>query len=276
MAEQLGRVLAQVKVQGLERSAARVAEQLGRPAAMTVLYTDDPAERRFVEIKQRTFREAGLQLTGVALPRDADTAHVLARIAAANADAAVHGTFLQFPLPVRVDGQRCGDAIEPRKDIDAAGSVNLGRLLAGAPAYVPAAPASVFALLHAALGELRGTSIVIAGELGVLERCLVVLGISHGATVCVLAPHDPALPDAAAGAEAMVITGSLPPGDAFRHPRSGAVLLDAGYFLPPRPREWLSARTISQLGAYLPQYGNVGPLTVAFLIESVLQAATQR
>src|SRR5690606_17764062 len=100
-----------------------------------------------------------------------------------------------------------------------------------------------------------------------------VMGVAAGATLCILAPDDAALPDAAAGADAVVITGALPPGQAFLNARSGAVLLDAGYFLPPRPPDWLPARSAAHIGTYLPQYGNVGPLTVSFLMESVLAAA---
>ena len=273
MAEQLGRQLAEARRVGLRPRIGRAAASLGRPATLAVLATEDPVEQRFVRIKQSGFREAGLELVSSPVPRTAGTTEMLERIAALNADPAIDGIFLQFPLPLGVEPQRCADALVPRKDIDASGNINLGRLLAGGARYRPAAPAAVLALLDAALGSLRGRSIIVVGAEQVVERCIVLLGVGAGATLCILPPDDPTLPDAAAGADAVVITGDVPPGDALRHAKSGAVLLDAGYFLPPRPAGWLPARITEHSGTYLPQYGNVGPLTVSFLMESVLAAA---
>jgi hypothetical protein len=73
--------------------------------------------------------------------------------------------------------------------------------------------------------------------------------------------------------DAIVITKDLPPGEALRHARNGAVLIDAAYAWPPRPQAWLPQRALEHLGTYLPQYGNVGPLTVALLMRSTLEAA---
>lgn len=275
MSEQSGKVLAAGRMRAAQSRAERLAAQLRRPATLAVVAPDDDANRRFVEIKRRAFRSAGMELIGLEVPPGGDTTAVLSHIGSLNIDAAVDGVFLQFPLPPGVDAQRCGDAIDPRKDIDAAGSFNLGRVLAGGAAYLPAAPAAALLLLEATLSGLRGRSVVVAGGEGVVERTLVVLGVARGATMCILEPDDPALADAAAGADAVVITDPLPPADAFRHVRSGAVLLDTGYYLPPRPADWLPPRTRDHLGAYLGQYGNVGPLTVALLMEAVLHAAAR-
>lgn len=273
MAEQMGRQLAEARRAALRSRITRTTAELGRPARLAVLATADPREQRFVHIKQRAFRDAGLELVSAPVPRTAGSTEVLERIAQLNADPAVDGIFLQFPLPLGVEPQRCADALVPRKDIDASGSINLGRLLAGGAPYRPAAPAAVLALLDAVLGALPGRSIIVVGADQVVERSIVLLGVAAGATLCILAPDDPALPDAAAGADAVVITGDVPPGEAFRSARSGALLLDAGYHLPPRPEDWLPGRIADHIGTYLPQYGNVGPLTVSFLMESVLAAA---
>lgn len=271
--ESPGRMLARHHVLSLQPRAASVRDRLGRPATLAILAADDTVNQRHVEIKRNAFREAGLELRSIALAQETDTPALLHRIDALNRAGDIDAVFLQFPLPAAIDPVRCGDAVTPLKDIDAAGSYNLGRVLAGHARYVPAAPAAILTLLEHALGDLHARSIVLVGTDGVVERCVALLGIMKGATLCLLPPAAEELPDYAAGADAVVITGDLPTADALRHVRNGAVLLDAGYFLPPRPRDWLPERTRAHLGAWLQQYGNIGPLTVAFLMESTLRAA---
>jgi len=273
MIESAGAALAETLRRELRPRAARFQELAGRPATLAVVAARDEVQARFVGIKQEAFRAASMELRPAWLQPDSDTPEALAQVHRLNGDSAVDAVFLQFPLPAGIDGQRVGDIIDPGKDIDAAGSANLGRVLAGTQAYLPAAPAAMLRLLEHTLGELAGRSVLLIGADGLAERCLVLLAIARGATVCVLRPQDPAIADAAAGTDALVITDELPPGDALRNVRNGAVLLDAAYFRPPRPSGWLPERAQAHVGTYLPQYRNVGPLTVALLMQSTLRAA---
>jgi methylenetetrahydrofolate dehydrogenase (NADP+)/methenyltetrahydrofolate cyclohydrolase len=207
------------------------------------------------------------------LAADSSTRSLRDQLLQLGEDSAVDGIFLQFPLPEHVDPQVCADAIDPGKDVDAAGTASLGRLLTGAPGFLPAAPGAVLELLGDALGPLLQRTVLIAGDNDVVARAILLLCAARGAICGITAPADPALPDQLAGVDAAVITGDIPPIDSLRQLRSGAVLLDAGYYLPRRPDGWLAPRVRSGLGAFLPQYGNVGPLTVALLMEATVRAA---
>ena len=269
-----GRVLAQALARELEPRAAGFRKLTGRPATLAIIAAkDDPAGRKYLELKRDRFRSAGLEVRACGFGAQATTMDVLALLHGLNADPAIDAVFLQFPLPLAVDSRRVADLIAAEKDVDASGATNLGRVLAGTARFLPATPAAVLRLLEEELGGLAGRSVVVVGSGGFAERCLVLLAVTRGSTVCVLAPADPALPDAAAGADAIVIADELPPGDSLRYVRNGAALIDAGYACPPRPRDWLPARALEQLGSYLPQYGNVGPLTVALLMQATLDAA---
>ena len=63
-------------------------------------------------------------------------------------DPAVHGIILQTPLPAGVGFARAATAIDPRKDVDGANPLSLGRLAAGLPAFPPATAQAVVALLE--------------------------------------------------------------------------------------------------------------------------------
>jgi methylenetetrahydrofolate dehydrogenase (NADP+)/methenyltetrahydrofolate cyclohydrolase len=272
MIEARGRELANALISELRQRAAEFRELAGRPAALAVIAAEEAAALRFLEIKRDAFRSAGLELRACVLGRSASTADTLALLHELNADAGTDAIFLQLPLPAAVDHQRAADIIDAAKDVDAAGCGNLGRVLAGTQQHIPATAAAVLRLVEAELGGLRGRSLVLVGAGGVNERCIALLGVALGGTVCVIGPDDPELPDAAAGADAIVITADLPPGESLRHVRHGALLLDAAYSSPPRPSGWLPQRALERLGTYLPQYRNIGPLTVALLMQGTLRA----
>jgi methylenetetrahydrofolate dehydrogenase (NADP+)/methenyltetrahydrofolate cyclohydrolase len=273
MIEARGRVLADSIVRELQPRAGRFRELAGRAATLHALAAGDGSGARFLEIKQQQFRAAGLELHSTLLGTGLTSAEILAQLHALNADDAVDGIFLQFPLPPTVDARRAADIIDAVKDVDASGCGNLGRVLAGTQLYLPATTAAVLRLVEDELGNLRGRSMVLVGGPGVTEKCIALVAVARGGTVCMLSPGDATLPDAAAGADAVIITDELPPGDSLRHVRNGALLLDAAYAASPRPAGWLPARALDRLGTYLPQYRNVGPLTVALLMQATLRAA---
>jgi methylenetetrahydrofolate dehydrogenase (NADP+)/methenyltetrahydrofolate cyclohydrolase len=273
MIEARGKALADALARDLQPRAARFRELSGRPATLAAVAADDSSGLRFVEVKRTVLVSTGFELRTYTLGAGSANADVLPRLHELNADAGIDAVFLQLPLPPGVDPQLAADIIDATKDVDAVGSVNLGRVLAGTHLYLPATVAAVLRLIEDELGELRGRSLLLAGGAGVTERCISLLAVARGGTVCVLPPADPALADAAAGADAIVITGELPPGESLRHVRNGALLLDAAYAEPPRQPGWLPQRALERIGTYFPQYRNVGPLTIALLMQATLRAA---
>ena len=69
-----------------------------------------------------------------------------------------------------------------------------------------------------------------------------------------------------AQSDALVVIQEWPPSFA-------PVILDAGYYLPPREPDWIPKPLHDRIAAYLTQYGNVGPLTIAHLFEATVLAA---
>jgi len=271
--EARGRLLADSLVDQVRPEAAGFRVLAGRPATLAAATASDPAGLRFLQIKADAFGAAGLEVRACILTPGATTSEVLSQVHALNVDRNVDAIFLQLPLPVGVAAQRVADQIEPVKDVDAMGSASLGKVLTGGQLYLPATPAAVLLLLEDAMTTVRDRSVVVVGRDAVAERCIALLTITRGGTACVLPPDDLRLPDAAAGADAIVITDALPPADALSHARNGAILIDAAYHRPPRPANWLPARARKQLGMILPQYRNVGPLTMALLMQATLRAA---
>ena len=108
------------------------------PGLAVILVGDDPASAGLRAQQGQGLRGGRHALGARALPgRRSREAELLARIAALNADPAVHGILVQMPLPQHIDPQKVIEAIAPAKDVDGF-SVAERRRAARRPARLPA------------------------------------------------------------------------------------------------------------------------------------------
>ena len=125
-------------------------EKAGGPAPGldVILVGEDPASAVYVANKGKACEEAGIRSTIHRENADLDTATLLARVEALNADPQVDGILVQLPLPSGVDADRVLEAINPAKDVDGFHAVNAGALAQGRPRLVPCTPAGIIELLR--------------------------------------------------------------------------------------------------------------------------------
>src|SRR5690606_10702336 len=105
---------------------ARVAEEVARlkaehgftPGLAVILVGNDPASEVYVRNKGIATREAGMNSYEFKLPAETSEADLLAKVRELNADPAVHGFLVQFPVPDHISQQNVIDTIDPAKDAD--------------------------------------------------------------------------------------------------------------------------------------------------------------
>ena len=135
----------------LERYARELKERYNRaPALAAVLIGDDPASRQYVRNKRRFAEELGFESRMLTMGvEEASTERLLEEIALLNADTSVAGILLQLPIPEKVDRFRLFDAIDPAKDVDAVGAVNVSDFYrAQLGRFIPCTPRGVLTLLN--------------------------------------------------------------------------------------------------------------------------------
>ncbi len=113
-----------------------------------VLVGDDPASAVYVSHKEKGCEEVGFHHVTHRLPADTPQDRLLALIGELNADPAIDGILVQLPLPAHLDQETVLLAVDPRKDVDGFHPENLGRLVAGAPRFVPCTPKGILRLLE--------------------------------------------------------------------------------------------------------------------------------
>lgn len=249
-----------------------------------LLIGDHPASRAYVSTKARVGAEAGIAAAVIALPEATTTDDLLARIAALNADPAVHGILVQLPLPAHLDAARVRDAIAPEKDVDGFHPLNVGRLHSGAPLdglLAPCTPLGCLRLLLAAHdGDLRGLNAVVIGRSNIVGKPMAALLLAADCTVTIAHSRTADLPAVCRRADILVAAVGRPGMVGGDWIRPGASVIDVGINRIDADGEGKArlvgdvafdeARTVA--GAITPVPGGVGPMTVAGLLRNTALA----
>ena len=247
-----------------------------RPCLTVILVGDDPASRVYVRNKSRASEETGVRSCVLELPAATPEAELLERIAALNADPAVHGILVQLPLPAHIHAERVIAAIAPAKDVDGFHPQNLGALVAGQPGFVPCTPSGILRMLALEGVPLAGRHAVVLGRSNIVGKPMALLLLRENATVTICHSRTAALPTitrqadvlvAAVGRARMVTADMVQP---------GACVIDVGINRMPDGKlagdvDFAAVREVA--GRITPVPGGVGPVTVAMLIANTIQAA---
>jgi methylenetetrahydrofolate dehydrogenase (NADP+)/methenyltetrahydrofolate cyclohydrolase len=204
---------------------------------------------------------------------------LLERIAALNADAAIHGILVQMPLPRQLDPHAVIEAIAPAKDVDGFSTLSAGQLMTGLPGLRPATPFGCMKLIESTGVALRGRHAVVIGRSNTVGKPMALLLLQAHATVTVCHSATPDLAAHTRGADIVVAAvgriGTLTAGMV----KPGAIVIDVGINRRPDGKlcgdvEFEAVReALGPHGWITPVPGGVGPMTIAMLLMNTLQAA---
>ena len=291
----------------IKREVAAEVAELSRecgvvPCLVVVRVGDDPASEVYVRSKVKTSEQLGLRSEHRALPAETTERQLLDEIENLNARDDVDGVLVQLPLPAAIDEARVIEAVDPRKDVDGFHPVNVGRLAAGRPAFVPCTPAGILELLRRGGVELRGAAACVVGRSHIVGRPMAQLLLQQDATVTVCHSRTRDLAGHTRRADVLVVAAGRAGLVRGEHIKPGAVVVDVGMNRltdESRARELFGEQadkrveTIRRRGYTLvgdvhpaeaervagrltPVPGGVGPLTVAVLMRNAVAAARRR
>jgi methylenetetrahydrofolate dehydrogenase (NADP+)/methenyltetrahydrofolate cyclohydrolase len=262
---------------------AALAERVGglgfRPGLAAVLVGEDPASALYVRSKDRAAKSAGLEAATVRLPAETGEAELLRVIAGLNADPAVDGILVQFPLPPQIRKQAVVEAIDPAKDVDGFHPLNVGRLAGGEPVLVPCTPLGVMKLLASAGAVLKGARALVLGRSAIVGRPMALLLTNADATVTVVHSRTRDLAAECRRAEILVAAAGRTEMVRGDWVAPGAVVIDIGINRLPDGRlvgDVAFAECVGHAAAITPVPGGVGPMTIAGLLENTVDAAIRR
>ena len=269
--------------------AARIKEDAARgvaelkaagvlPRLAVIIVGSDPASEVYVHNKQRTCEELGIRSDHIALPAETTKEELLACIEELNVDPEVHGILVQLPLPAQIaeDEEEILSHIDPRKDVDGFHPVNVGHLVLGAPGLRPCTPAGCIRMLDYAGIPIEGAHAVIIGRSNIVGKPMAHLLLERNATVTICHSRTQNLAAIARTADILVAAVGRPRFVTADMVKEGATVIDIGINrIAPKKLvgdvDFDAAAAVA--GAITPVPGGVGLLTVAMLMENVVQAA---
>ncbi len=258
------------------------------PGLAVLLVGEDAASEVYVRNKGIATKEAGMGSFTFRLPQNTSEADLLAKLGELNADPAVHGLLVQFPLPEQISQQHVIEAIDPAKDVDGLHPLNAGRLVSGhligkGAALTPCTPLGSLILAKETLGDLTGKHAVVIGRSNLVGKPLAQLFLHENCTVTLAHSRTQNLPDICRNADILVAAvgiAELVKGDWVK---AGACVIDVGINRVSAPEKGkdktrlvgdVDFAAVSKVAAHItPVPGGVGPMTIACLLRNTLIAA---
>ncbi|MDR0503919.1 MAG: bifunctional 5,10-methylene-tetrahydrofolate dehydrogenase/5,10-methylene-tetrahydrofolate cyclohydrolase [Treponema sp.] len=263
--------------------AAELKEKGIVPCLAVVLAGEDPASLSYVKSKEKALTQAGMDSRDIRLPENTREEELLSIIAELNSDRKVHGILVQSPLPAQIDEEKVFSAVAPEKDVDCFHPVSVGSMVLQKPGFLPCTPHGVIALLREYNIQINGAHVVIAGRSNIVGKPLANLLIrkEFNATVTICHTGTKDLNFHTLQADILIAAAGKPE---FIKPdmiKKGAVVIDVGINRVKDAQEKKGYRVcgdadplVAQKASfYTPVPGGVGPMTIAMLMQNVVESA---
>lgn len=145
------------------------------PHLAAILVGNNGASETYVASKIKNCEEVGFKSSLILLSQNIAEEELIEAIEKLNNDDAVDGILVQLPLPKQIDEERIINLINPRKDVDGFHPVNIGKMVQGLPAFIPATPYGILLMLEHYKIETSGKHAVVIGRSNIVGRPISIL-----------------------------------------------------------------------------------------------------
>jgi methylenetetrahydrofolate dehydrogenase (NADP+)/methenyltetrahydrofolate cyclohydrolase len=292
-----GKPLADKIREEVGRQVVRIREARGTvPGLAAVIVGDNPASQSYVRMKEKACQALGLGSEVLRLPAATSMAELKVRIDELNAADRVDGILIQLPLPDPLNSHEVISWLRPDKDVDGFHPTSLGLLMENRPGLRPCTPTGIVELIKSTGVAIEGRDVVIIGRSMIVGKPLAAMITNENGTVTLCHSKTRDLARVAARADILIAALGKPGFVGPDFVKEGAVVIDVGSNAVSDPaairrlygadakrekdlREkgftWagdVRPEVIAKAGWLTPSPGGVGPLTIAFLMKSTLEA----
>ena len=256
-----------------------------KPSLTIVQIGDRSDSSTYVRMKLKAAEEANIICTLEHYPEDITEAELLEHITRLNNDPSIHGILVQLPVPKHISEHAITSQVADEKDVDGFGAKNIGELAkrGGHPLFVPCTPKGVMVLLKEAGVELSGKNAVVLGRSDIVGSPVSYLLKNADATVTVCHSRTQGLQGILKQADVVVAAIGKPFFVKGEWLKQGAVVIDVGTNYIPDESKKSGQRLVGDVdfdsaaevvSHITPVPGGVGPMTVAMLMQNVVDSAT--
>lgn len=251
------------------------------PHLAAVLVGHDGGSETYVAAKVKACERVGFKSTLIRFDENITEQELLNCIAKLNIDEDLDGFIVQLPLPKHISEEKVIEAINPHKDVDGFHAVNVGRMVAGMPAFISATPFGIMELIRRYKIETSGKNCVVIGRSNIVGRPMSILLSQKGIDCTVTLCHSRTKNLKEICSEADIIVAALGKtefltGDMVKE---GAVVIDVGITRVKSDKTKSGWKLLGDVkfdevapkcSFITPVPGGVGPMTIASLLYNTL------
>ncbi len=259
------------------------------PHLAAILVGKNGASETYVAAKVRACEETGFKSTMIRFEDDISENKLLEKIEELNTDPDIDGILVQLPLPKHISDENVINTISPDKDVDGFHPVSVGRMVQGAPTFVPATPYGIMLLLQHYKIDTRGMHAVVIGRSNIVGRPISFLLSANNnpgnCTVTICHSHTTNLKEICLQGD--IIVAALGQQEFVKADmvKEGAIIIDVGITrIEDTSRKSgfklkgdVDYEKVCQKSSWItPVPGGVGPMTIAALMKNTFKSCIMK
>ena len=243
------------------------------PKLLVILVGENAASKIYVSSKEKAAKNCGIETETICLDENTSQKEVIDIINNANKDKKIHGILVQMPLPEHINATSVINAIDPIKDVDGLTYVNQGKIMLGMKGIIPCTPKGILYLLNKYNVNLSGKKVLVVGRSMLVGKPLAMLLINKDATVTIANSHTKNLKELCLDSDIIISAAGKPKLITTDMVNNGSVIIDVGinrvHGTIVGDVDYLSVS--EKCSRITPVPGGVGPMTIACLLENVVE-----
>jgi len=269
--------------------AQRANEGKKTPHLAAILVGKNGASETYVAAKVKACEETGFKSTLILFEETISENKLLEKIEELNIDTDIDGILVQLPLPKHISDENVINSISPDKDVDGFHPINIGRMVQGLPAFVPATPYGIMLLLqHFKIGT-KGKHAIVIGRSNIVGRPISVLlsGNSNpgNCTVTICHSQTKNLQEICLLGDIIIAAMGRPEFVKADMVKDGAIVIDVGITRTEDTTRKSGFRLkgdvdfdgVAPKSSWItPVPGGVGPMTIAALMKNTFQSCIMK
>lgn len=245
------------------------------PGLAVVIVGEDPASKIYVANKKKACAEVGFFSEEYALTEATTQEELLSLINSLNTRKDINGILVQLPLPSHLDEKIVIEAIDPKKDVDAFGVGNVGKIMIGDFDFLPCTPAGIMELLAEYEIDVTGKTCVVLGRSNIVGKPMAMLLLHKNGTVTICHSKTKNLSEVTRNADILVAAIGKAKFVTADMVKEGAVVVDVGMNRDEAGRLCgdVDFEQVAPKSSFItPVPGGVGPMTITMLMQNTLKA----
>lgn len=261
----------------LKSTKERVESLSISPGLAVLLIGNDKASEIYVNLKKKEAENIGIDFHLYRIEAGVTEDRIIELIDFLNLDEEVDGILVQLPLPKHLNTNKIIASIDEYKDVDGFKKENIEKFIEGDENVIcPVFPKALMKLAESTMDSLTNKKAVIIGKADIFVRAVVATGVRVGLDVAeVLCDEVEKNKDTVLNADIIFVACGVPDVLSSDFIKENAIIIDGGINVVNKKIVGdINIDKVKEKVSYLtPVPGGVGPITVACLLENLVELA---